>query len=43
MGWAYYMMLNNYAASGFAIITKSGFLPALVIILAFTAGSCLVW
>ena len=37
MGWAYYMMLNNYG-----IIEKSGFLPALVIILAFTAGSSLV-
>ena len=42
MGWAFYMMLNNYAASGFAIITKSGFLPAVVIILAFTAGSAVV-
>ena len=42
MGWAYYMMLNNYAASGFAIITKAGFLPAVVIILAFTAGSAVV-
>ena len=42
MGWAYYMMLNNYASSGFAIITKAGFLPALVIILAFTAGSSVV-
>ena len=42
MGWAYYMMLNNYAASGFAIITKEGFLPALVIILAFAAGSSVV-
>ena len=42
MGWAYYMMLNNYSSSGFAIITKTGFLPALVIILAFTAGSAVV-
>ena len=42
MGWAYYMMLNNYASSGFAIITKEGFLPAIVIILAFTAGSAVV-
>ena len=42
MGWAYYAMLNNYASSGFAIITKTGFLPALVIILAFTAGSAVV-
>ena len=42
MGWAYYMMLNNYSSSGFSIITKNGFLPALVIILAFTAGSAVV-
>ena len=42
MGWAYYMMLNNYSSSGFAIITKSGFMPALVIVLAFTAGSAVV-
>ena len=39
MGWAYYMMLRNY---GEAIITENGFLPALVIILAFTAGSAVV-
>ena len=37
MGWAYYVMLNNYG-----IITKSGFLPGLVIVLAFTAGSSVV-
>ena len=42
MGWAYYMMLNNYSASGVAIISAEGFLPALVIILAFTAGSAMV-
>ena len=42
MGWAYYMMLTNYSASGLSIITAEGFLPALVIILAFTAGSGLV-
>ena len=42
MGWAYYMMLSNYSSSGFTIITKEGFLPALVIILAFTAGSSVV-
>ena len=42
MGWAYYAMLNNYASSGFAIITKPGFLAAVVIILAFTAGSAVV-
>ena len=42
MGWAYYMMLSNYSAQGFSIITAEGFLPALVIVLAFTAGSGLV-
>ena len=39
MGWAYYTMLSNY---GEAIVTKTGFLPAMVIILAFTAGSAVV-
>ena len=42
MGWAYYQMLSSYASSGYSIITKEGFLPALVIILAFTAGSAIV-
>ena len=43
MGWAYYMMLNNYGASyGMPIIKESGFLPGLVIVLAFTAGSAVV-
>ena len=42
MGWAYYMMLNNYSAQGYPIITADGFLPAMVIILAFTAGSAFV-
>ena len=42
LGWAYYMMLNNYASAGLTIITKTGFLPALVIILAFAAGSAVV-
>ena len=42
MGWAYYMMLNNYSASGFSIITNDSFLAALVIILAFTAGSAVI-
>ena len=37
MGWAFYSMLNSYG-----IITKSGFLPGLVIVLAFTAGSAVV-
>ena len=38
MGWAYYMMLKNYGS----ILTDDGFLAALVIILAFTAGSAAV-
>jgi len=42
MGWAYYTMLHNYASQGFSIITQEGFLPAMVIILAFTAGSTVV-
>ena len=42
MGWAYYMMLRNYSMQGFSIITDNGILPAIVIILAFTAGSAMV-
>ncbi len=42
MGWAYYMMLHNYSSSGYSIITSDGFLPAMVITLAFTAGSAVV-
>jgi len=42
MGTAYYFMLKNYSASGFSIITAEGFLPAMVIILAFAAGSTIV-
>ena len=42
MGWAYYMMLKNYSSASFSIITETGFMPAMVIILAFTAGSALV-
>ena len=42
MGWAYYQMLVNYSASGFSIVTRQGFLPAVVIILSFTAGSAFV-
>ena len=42
MGWAYYTMLHNYSSQGFSIITEQGFLPALVIIMAFTAGSAVV-
>ena len=39
MGWAYYVMLSN---SGYEILTKTGFLPGLVIVLSFTAGSAFV-
>ena len=42
MGWAYYTMLSNYSSSGYSIITAEGFLPMLVIVLAFAAGSTIV-
>ena len=42
MGWAYYMMLANYQSSGYQIMTETGILPAIVIILTFTAGSAVV-
>ena len=43
MGFAYYMMLTNYNASyNNALLTETGFLPAVVIILSFTAGATLV-
>ncbi len=42
MGWAYYMMLTNYEASYGLSIVERGFLPGLVIVLAFTAGSAMV-
>ena len=42
LGWAYYAMLKNYASAGLTIVTKTGFLPALVIVLAFAAGSAVV-
>ena len=38
MGWAYYTMLRNYGS----IITDTGVLSAIVIILSFTAGSAVV-
>ena len=38
MGWAYYTMLVNQGG----IITETGFWPAVVIILTFTAGSAMV-
>ena len=42
MGWAYYKMLTNYEVSYGLSIVESGFLPGLVIVLAFTAGSAMV-
>ena len=42
LGFAYYTMLRNYESQGLAIITDNGILPAIVIILAFTAGSTVV-
>ena len=47
MGFAYYIMLTNYndsmVASGYTtLLTQTGFLQAVVIILTFTAGSTLV-
>ena len=42
LGFAYYTMLRNYESQGLAIITDKGILPAIVIILAFTAGSSVV-
>ena len=38
MGWAYYMMLRN----GTSLLTDTGFLPGLVIVMTFTGGACLV-
>ena len=42
LGWAYYSMLRSYSGSGWNMITNDGFLPAVVIILAFAAGSSVV-
>ena len=42
MGYGYYVMLSNYQSAGLSIITEQGFLPGLVIVLAFTAGSAMV-
>ena len=42
LGFAYYSMMKNYETQGLTLITGEGFLPAAVIILAFTAGSCFV-
>jgi len=42
LGFAYYTMLRNYGSQGLPILTDEGILPAIVIILAFTAGSSVV-
>ena len=42
LGFAYYTMLRNYEANNLTLVTESGILPAIVIILSFTAGSCFV-
>ena len=42
-GWAYWMMLKNYNIEwGGALLVDTGFVPALTVILSFTAGSSLV-
>ncbi len=42
LGFAYYTMLRNYESTAFGAIIPEGFMPALVIILAFAAGSSIV-
>ena len=42
LGFAYYKMLSSYASDGWTMITNDGFMPAVVIILAFAAGSSVV-
>ncbi len=42
LGFAYYTMMRNYESQGLTLITGEGFLPALVIVLAFAAGACFV-
>ncbi len=44
LGFAYYTMISTQVnpLTGNAIMTESGVLPAIVVILAFTAGSCFV-
>ena len=41
MGFAYYIMLKNYNET-YGLLMDTGFLPAVIIILAFTAGAALV-
>jgi preprotein translocase subunit SecY len=43
MGWAYWMMLKNYNAQwSDQLLVETGFVPAITVILSFTAGSALV-
>jgi len=42
LGFGYYTMISSAEVNGSAVMTDKGFLPALVIILAFTAGSSFV-
>lgn len=42
LGWGYYSILRNYESQGLKIISDDGVLPAIVIILAFTAGASFV-
>ena len=42
LGFAYYTMLRNYGTQGMAIINDNSFMAAVVIILAFAAGSSAV-
>ena len=43
MGFAYWMMLKNYNTQwSDQLLTETGFLPAITVILSFTAGSALV-
>ena len=42
LGFAYYTMLSRSGNEQFQLLTKQGFLPGLVIVLAFTAGSSIV-
>ena len=42
LGFAYYTMLRNYSSSGLTILTDNSTISAIVIILAFAAGSSVV-
>ena len=42
LGIGTYTILNSYSGQGLTVIAKEGFLPAMVIVLALTAGSAVV-